>query len=157
MASLELTQHFIVTIDGVTHSGGSKSTPQTLTVGSTSELVVDQTFQVASSNAAPDGSATVVEIYSNTTQATFDFLFVESTTDALMQILVNEDDAAEAAIVIELKAGIPFMLFSDTAMHGAIGNIDTWESAFALDVIDRIEYHQSSGAASKVRVFAVSD
>ncbi len=157
MAVLSITQHFTVEVDGVTYSGGSTTTPQTLTVGSTSELVYDQTYEVAASTAAPNGSAVATEIYNNTTQATFDFLFVLSTTDALMQILVNEDDAAQSSIVIELKADIPFMIFSDTAMHGTEGNTDVWEASFALDIIDRIEYHQSSGAASKVRVFAVSD
>ena len=68
---------------------------------------------------------------------------------------------------VKLIAGVPFVLGSDDIRHmgdmaGTFNEsnhgteIDTWESTWGADVIDRIECYNSSGSTANVRVFAAT-
>jgi hypothetical protein len=147
---------------------GSLTTAQTLTV--TGDVAYERDFDVA--------TATVVRLLNvgaseDDNIADFDLLVIISDKDAEIQLVTNEGgtvagDAMEAGFVVALKANIPFVLASDDSRNfgnptgfgtgaGEYGaEIDTWESNWNADVIDRIEYRQTSGGNAKVRVRAYS-
>jgi hypothetical protein len=145
---------------GNTYSDGSTSTAVTVAAGT--DEVFDRTYSV--------GSTTLKEIWSDTLMSDFDFLWIESNVDAEIQLVCNEGGTLSSSniqngFVIKMKASIPFYLSTDDSrnmgdMAGTFNEsnhgteIDTWESTWATDTIDRIEFY-ASGAAL-VRVFAVT-
>ena len=145
---------------GNTYSDGSTSTAVTVAAGT--DEVFDRTYSI--------GSTTLKEIWSDTLMADFDFLWIESNVDAEIQIMCNEGGTLSSsniqnAFCFKLKASVPFYLSTDDSrnmgdMAGTFNEsnhgteIDTWESTWAADTIDRIEFY-ASGAAL-VRVFAVT-
>jgi hypothetical protein len=145
MATVNLTQDFKATLDNELYEIGSATTPISVTI--TSELAYRRSFSVA--------TATIQNVYQRGTSfPDFDILVIVSDVDAFLQILVNENDANESAVVIKLRADVPFVLPYEVGMHGTVANIDTWESTWSADVIDRLEYYQSSGDTGRVRVLA---
>jgi hypothetical protein len=145
MATLLLTQHFEVTIDGIKHSGGSRSAPQSIT---TAETKVDVTKSVAVAEtwdawgvAGEDGVSS------------FTFLFVETDLDGVQLELTCDKSGTNGVVVAAfiLKADKPFML----ATNGAMANYTADFATGTVDVIDRIRVRNPSGAsgAAKVRVF----
>jgi hypothetical protein len=73
----------------------------------------------------------------------------------------------ENAFVVKLAAGIPFVLADDASRNRGdvagtlnesnyITEIDTWESTWTADTIDRIECYNGSGSTANVRVFAAT-
>jgi|TARA_R100000808_G_scaffold21049_1_gene45515 hypothetical protein len=167
MGTINLYQKFDYTdAAGNTYSDGSTTTARTISVA---DQIFDRTYAIA------DGSGgTATTIWSDSTPhyiADFDFLWIESDVDGEIQLVCSEDGTLagnniQNGFCIKLKAGIPFVLAADDSRN--MGNmdagfsesnygaeIDTWETNWVADTIDRIEYYRS-GSASVVRVFAVT-
>tara|TARA_Y100000593_G_scaffold90801_1_gene178036 strand:+ start:539 stop:1057 length:519 start_codon:yes stop_codon:yes gene_type:complete len=167
--NVSITQHFTYTVNGVVYTGGSTTTPVTLSVGG--KEVFDRTYVIGS------GTSNVQEILSCGSDATdnitnFDYLFITSDKDAFVQLLCDEsgawDDGTpghQNAFVLKLTANIPLILSSDYArnlddLSGTFNEanydseIDTWELDWAVGVIDRVEYYHAAGGDAVVRVVA---
>jgi len=145
---------------GNVYSGGSTTTADTIAAGT--DAVFDRTYSI--------GSTTITEILSDAMIGDFDFLWIESNVAAEIQLVCNEGGALSGSNiqngwVVKLAAGIPWFLHNDDSrnmgdMAGTFNEsnhgteIDTWESTWAADTVDRIEFY-ASGAAL-VRVFAVT-
>lgn len=165
MATLSLTTHFTVSItdadDARTITGGSTSAADTITV----THYYDQRFSIA--------NTTLVELWSDSNATSdFDFLWIESDAAVEIQLLCNEDgvigdSVLENAFVVKLSAGIPFILSNDDSRNRGdmaatvnasnyAAEIDTWETNWAADTIDRIECYNGSGGTANVRIFAAT-
>ena len=165
MATLSLTTHFTVSItdadDARTITGGSTSAADTITV----THYYDQRFSIA--------GTTLQELWSDSNAiGNFDFLWIESDAAVEIQLLCNEDgvigdSVLENAFVVKLSAGIPFILSNDDSRNRGdmaatvnasnyAAEIDTWETNWAADTIDRIECYNGSGGTANVRIFAAT-
>ena len=162
MANVNLYTKFDFTdADGNLYSDGSTTTAKTITI--TNGEIFDRTYKIASS--------TITEILSDAKIATFDFLYIESDQAAEIQLVCNEggtlsSDNIENGWVVKLNAGVPFVLANDDSrnmgnMNGTFNEsnhqseIDSWETNWTADTIDRIEYYQTTGSDAKVRVVAI--
>ena len=162
MATLSLTTHFTVSItdadDSRTITGGSTTAADTITV----THYYDQRFSIA--------NTTLAELWSDSTATSdFDFLWIESDRAVEIQLLCNENGVIggsdlENAFVIKLTAGVPFILSNDDSRNRGdmaatvnatnyAAEIDTWETNWAADTIDRIECYNGSGDVANVRIF----
>ena len=166
MATVNLYNYFTVSIDNVTYKAGSLSTAQTLTAAD--GVIFDQTYSVA--------NTTLTEIWSDDlmtgASTDFDFLWIQSDQDAELQFVCNEGGTLsssniENGFVVKVLANIPYVLSADDSrnmgnMAGAFseGNhqieIDTWESTWTADTIDRIEFYHSTSTTARVRVIAIT-
>tara|TARA_Y100001963_G_scaffold37978_1_gene53021 strand:- start:194 stop:691 length:498 start_codon:yes stop_codon:yes gene_type:complete len=165
MATLSLTTHFTVSItdadDARTITGGSTSAADTITI----THYYDQRFSIA--------NTTLVELWSDSNATSdFDFLWIESDAAVEIQLVCNEggdlsNNNIENGFCIKLTAGIPFILSNDDSrnmgnMNGTFNEsnyqseIDTWETNWAADTIDRIECYNGSGGTANVRIFAAT-
>ena len=163
MATLSLTTHFTVDIDdddSHTITGGSTTATDSITI----THYFDKRYSVTNS--------TLTEIWNDTMLADFDFLWVEADQTVELQLVCNEGGTVSGSdlqngFTVELIAGVPLILGSDKSRNmgdvaGSLteGNIntemDTWESTWGADVIDRIECYNSSGSTANVRVFAAT-
>jgi len=163
MATLSLTTHFTVDIDdddSHTITGGSTTATDSITI----THYFDKRYSVTNS--------TLTEIWNDTMLADFDFLWVEADQTVELQLVCNEGGTVSGSdlqngFTVELIAGVPLILGSDKSRNmgdvaGSLteGNIntemDTWESTWTADVIDRIECYNSSGSTANVRVFAAT-
>lgn len=145
---------------GNTYTDGSTTTA--LTIAASTDEVFDRTYSI--------GATTIKEIWSDTLMADFDFIWIESTVDAEIQLICNEGGTLsgnniENGFVFKLTASKPWFLCNDDSrnmgnMDGTFGEsqhqdeIDNWETHWTADTIDRIEFY--SGDAALVRVFAVT-
>ena len=165
MATLNLTTHFSVSLtdsdDSRTITGGSTTASDSITI----THYYDQRFSIA--------NTTLVELWSDSSATSdFDFLWIESDAAVEIQLLCNEDGVIggsnlENAWVVKLTAGIPFILSNDDSrnrgdMAGTVNasnyaaEIDTWETNWAADTIDRIECYNGTGGTANVRIFAAT-
>lgn len=154
MATVNLYQKFTVTdAAGNVYSDGSTTTARTITAGD--GAVFDRTYKI--------GSTTLTELWKDETPCTtnFDFLYIESDVDGEIQLVCNEGGTTgasnlECGMCFKLKAGVAFTLASDGSRNqgSSASNIDTWESNWNVDTIDRIEFYSSSAAV--VRCFAIT-
>ena len=164
MATLRLTTHFTVTVDDDdSHvvTGGSTSTADSITVN----YYDDNRITIADS--------TLATLWSDSSNvADFDFLWIEADAAVEIQLVCNEggdlsNNNIENGWVVKLTAGIPFILSNDDSrnmgnMAGTFNEsnyqseIDTWETNWAADTIDRIECYNGSGGAAKVRCFVAT-
>ena len=163
MATLSLTTHFTVDIDdddSHTITGGSTTATDSITI----THYFDKRYSIT--------NTTLTEIWNDTMLGDFDFLWVESDQTVELQLVCNEGGALAGSDIqngfcVKLIAGVPFVLGSDDSRHmGAMAGtfnesnhgteIDTWESTWGADVIDRIECYNSSGSTANVRVFAAT-
>ena len=130
--TLYLYQSFRVDVGGELKEAGSRNTPVEITLdGELFECrkVVADDYNVETLWSTTDGGL-----------ATFSFLWFESDADVLLQ-LRNTDTTDEYAVV-EVKAGIPFVMSSDDMLandSGASDLTDGTETAAAeIDQIDQI-------------------
>ena len=102
----------------------------------------------------------------------FDFLWIESDQAGEIQLVCNEGgdlsgDNIENGWVVKLNAGVPLVLSNDDSrnmgnMAGTFNEsnhqseIDTWETNWTADTIDRIEFYHTTGSTAKVRVIAIT-
>ena len=145
---------------GNTYTDGSTTTA--LTIAASTDEVFDRTYSI--------GATTIKEIWSDTLMTDFDFIWIESTVDAEIQLICNEGGTLsgnniENGFVLKLTASKPWFLCNNDSrnmgnMDGTFGEsqhqdeIDNWETHWISDTIDRIEFY--SGDAALVRVFAVT-
>lgn len=163
MANVNLYLKFDYTdASGNVYSDGSTSTAKTINIDGGE--IFDRTYSIE--------SATITEVLSDAIISDFDFLWIESDQTGEIQLLCNEggtlgNDNIENGFVLGVTAGIPIVLSNDDSrnmgnMDGSFDEtnhqteIDTWETHWAADTIDRIEWYHATGATAKVRVFAVT-
>lgn len=169
MASVNLYQKFDYTdSSGNLYSDGSTSTAKTIPIAN--DEIYDRTYRI------DGGTANVTEILSDSTLTSFSFLWIETDKDGYIQLLCNEggtidDDNMEVGFVLKLVAGVPFILPNDVSRNAEdvdtagtdamlqsawATEIDTWETRWGDDAIDRIEFYHTNNAGTfaKVRVFA---
>jgi len=163
MATLSLTTHFTVDIDdddSHTITGGSTTATDSISISH----YFDRRYSVA--------DTTLTEIWNDTMLADFDFLWVESDQAGEIQLVCNEGGTLsgsniENGFCVKLIAGVPFILGADDSRNmgdmAATFNesnhqseIDTWETNWAADTIDRIEWYHSTGSTANVRIFAAT-
>ena len=161
MPNVSLYAKFSYT-DGRSNTYTDGSTTTAMTIAASTDEVFDRTYSV--------GATTLKEVWSDTLMADFDFLWIESNVDAEIQLVCNEGGTLSSSNiqngwVVKLTAGKPFFLCNDDSrnmgdMAGTFNEsnhgteIDTWESTWSADTIDRIEFYASDAAL--VRVFAVT-
>tara|TARA_Y100000004_G_C8953426_1_gene429651 strand:+ start:2806 stop:3312 length:507 start_codon:yes stop_codon:yes gene_type:complete len=168
MANVNLYIKFDYTdADGNVYSDGSTTTAKTINIDGGE--IFDRTYSVA--------TATITEILSDAMISDFDFLYIESDQAGEIQLVCNEYDGStggtlsgdniENGFCLGVTAGIPIVLSNDDSrnmgnMNGTFNEsnhqseIDTWETNWAVDTIDRIEWYHSTGVAAKVRVIAIT-
>tara|TARA_R100000808_G_C2121255_1_gene132500 strand:- start:735 stop:1232 length:498 start_codon:yes stop_codon:yes gene_type:complete len=165
MATLNLTTHFTVSVtdtdDSRAITGGSTTASDSITINH----YYDQRFLIANSALA--------ELWSDSTATSdFDFLWIEADAAVEIQLVCNEggdlsNNNIENGFCIKLTAGIPFILSNDDSrnmgnMNGTFNEsnyqseIDTWETNWVADTIDRIECYNGSGGDANVRIFAAT-
>ena len=163
MANVNLYIKFDYTdADGNVYSDGSTTTAKTINIDGGE--IFDRTYKVT--------TGTITEILSDAMISDFDFLYIESDQAGEIQIVCNEggtlsSDNIENGFCLGVAAGIPIVLSNDDSrnrgdMDGAVdatkyaAEMDTWETNWAADTIDRIEWYHSTGVAAKVRVIAIT-
>ena len=164
MANVNLYLKFDYTdASGNVYSDGSTSTAKTINIDGGE--IFDRTYSIES-------GGTATEVLSDAIISDFDFLWIESDQTGEIQLVCNEggtlgSDNIENGFVLGVTAGIPIVLSNDDSrnmgnMDGTFGEsqhqaeIDTWETTWTADTIDRIEWYHATGAAAKVRVFAIT-
>ena len=162
MATVNVYMKWDYTGNDDTYSSGSTTSAKTITTGNN---VYDRTFVITASNITELWSDSVVGV------ADFDFLSIESNAnDSYIQLVCNEGGTLagnniENGFCFKLDANKPFILFNDVSMN--MGNmngtfnesnhqleIDSWETNWTADTIDRIEFYSTNTAT--VRIFAVT-
>ena len=172
MANVNLYLKFDYTdADGNVYSDGSTTTAKTISIDGGE--IFDRTYSISS------GTSNVTEILScgtnpetGDTIGDFDFLWIESDQAGEIQLVCNEggttgSDNCVNGFVLGVTAGIPVIFSNDDSRN--MGNVDgtlneanhlaemdTWETHWAVDTIDRIEWLHTTGTAAKVRVIAVT-
>ena len=163
MANVNLYLKFDYTdASGNVYADGSTSTAKTINIDG--GAIFDRTYII--------DSADKTRVLSNSIISDFDFLWIESDQTGEIQLVCNEggtldNDNIENGFVLGVTAGIPIVLSNDDSrnmgnMDGTFGEsqhqdeIDNWETTWSADTIDRIEWYHATGAAAKVRVFAVT-
>jgi hypothetical protein len=149
MATLKLTVHATIAVDGEEHEIGSLTTPEQVTIGTAgSEILIDQIHEVAASG----GTKEIFDVADDL--ADFEFLIIISTQDVLLQIVVSDSGSpTEQFLVLTLKADVPFILGADEAQAGSV-TVDNFNGT--ADTVDRINVKNNAASAAKVRVLAVS-
>ena len=165
MANVNLYIKFDYTdADGNVYSDGSTTTAKTISIDGGE--IFDRTYSVGT-------GGTATEILSDAIISDFDFLYIESDQAGEIQLVCSDtndiaDSDLENGFVLGVTAGIPIVLSNDDSrnrgdMDSAVdatkyaAEMDTWETNWAADVIDRIEWHHSdSSVTAKVRVFAAT-
>ena len=155
MANVNLYTKFDYTDDdGNVYSDGSLTTPKTIAVSN--GYIFDRTYVISD-------PSTATEILNDDLIATFDFLYIESSQFGEIQLVCNQGGTSGSsngvnAWVAKLNAGIPYVLHNDDSRNrtglSSFTDIDSWETAWTADTIDRIEFYSTVGTTCKVRVFA---
>ncbi len=145
MATIDLYCYWETTIDGERKTGGSLSTPVSITIDG---VVHDQVFSVAN-----NGSQKLFDVDEDISD--IDFLWIEANqTGVLLQEVVDDDgNNGEAYLVKTLTAGFPYLLGNDTAL-ASNGSVDLFDGT--SDVLERFNVKNSSGSTAKVRVVAMT-
>ena len=168
MANVNLYIKFDYTdADGNVYSDGSTTTAKTINIDGGE--IFDRTYKIASGDNDPVWGT---EVINDAMISDFDFLWIESDQAGEIQIVCSEDSVIggsnlENGFVLGVTAGIPIVLSNDDSrnrgdMDGAVdatkyaAEMDTWETNWAADTIDRIEWYHSTGVAAKVRVIAIT-
>jgi len=147
MSSILLYQYFVTNIDGIPAQGGSLSEARAIALGD-GELS-DQTFKVAATTAVKVWDKTENEAMGN-----FDFLWLESDLDVLVQF-TTDAGTSDAYDVKKLKGsgtsgrmGPALILGSDDTQL-LDGSIDTFDGT--TDTIDEIWVYNANSDAARVR------
>jgi len=165
MATVNIYQRFDVKVGSRTYSGGSRETAQTITA-STGE-VIDKTIEIA------DTTLTTLWADSDSPTGDFDFMWIVTDVACEIQLMCNEGGTIatsnlETAFVVKLAANVPFVLGTDDSrnMTDSVGGtfneanyateIDTWETTWTADTIDRVECYVASGGPATVRIVAAT-
>lgn len=149
MPAVHLFQYFSVDIDERNIKGGSLSQARSITLGDGE--VFDQTFKVA-----PETAVKVWDKTENESLGNFDFLWLESDLDVLVQF-TSDAGTSDAYDVKELKGSGtsgqpgPAMVLGSDATRLLDGSIDTFDGT--ADTIDEIwVYNADDSDTARVRV-----
>jgi hypothetical protein len=170
MASVNLYTKFDWTDDaGNLYSDGSTSTAKTITVAGGE--IFDRTYKIAAVNTLTEILSCGANPETGDNLGDFDFLWIESDKDGEIQLVCNEGGVIggsdlEIGMVLGLTAGVPFVLAGDASRNAGdmaatvnasnyAAEIDTWETNWTVDVIDRIEFYNNS-ADTRIRVVAIT-
>lgn len=163
MANVNLYIKFDYTdADGNVYSDGSTTTAKTINIDGGE--IFDRTYKVT--------TGTITEILNDDLISDFDFLYIESDQAGEIQLACSQgndiaDSDLENGFVLGVAAGIPIVLSNDDSRNRgdmatavSAGNyaaeMNTWETNWAADTIDRIEWYHSTGSDAKVRVVAIT-
>ena len=163
MANVNLYLKFDYTdADGNVYSDGSTTTAKTISIDGGE--IFDRTYSVA--------TATLSTLLTDDLISDFDFLWIESDQAGEIQFVCNEGGVIggsdlENGFVLGVTAGIPVVLTNDDSrnrgdMAGGVdatnyaAEMDTWETNWAADTIDRIECYNGTGGTAAVRIFAAT-
>ena len=163
MPNVTVYQYFTFTDDaGNVYQDGSLTSGQT--IAAAAGEVFDRTYKVDQN--------TIKEILNDDLIADFDFLFISASADSEIMLLCNDggnEDGGniENAFCLKLTANVPFILSNDDArnmgnMAGGFNEtnynneVETWETDWGPNEIDRIEFYCTGSGGAKVRVFAVT-
>ena len=140
--------------------------PETLKITARYEVLVDGVLYAlgptapASLSVAGQNFCQRVTVAQNTTVnlldvtqdlADFDFLFVVSDQDVMLELVTDDDDGVgEEAYTVELKAGIPFLLASDTSYANYTVNF----GGGTLDVITTVRARNLGATTANVSIHA---
>ena len=152
MATLNLTVHGVITINGTEVEFGSLVTPKAITIGTAgSEIKSDTEYVVAAG-----GSVAGTKIFDVAEEiADFEFLAILSDQDLTMLITVSDSNSpTEKVLHLTLTANVWFLLGKDDALAGSTSITDL--TAGTLDTVDRINAYNAGTTAAKVRVIALS-
>ena len=149
MPVVHVYQYFVCDIDERTITGGSLSRAKSITLGDGEPY--DQTFKVA-----PDTAIKVWDKTENEAMGGFDFLWIESDRDVLVQYTADAG-SSDAYVVEELKGsgtagqmGVARVLNSDR-MNKLDGSIDTFDGT--ADTISEVWiYNADDTDTARVRV-----
>ena len=155
MANLSITQSWSITLAGQSFSGGSTTA---VVVSAATGLIFDRTYSITTS--------TATEVFRAGSTATDDladwiFLFLLSDVAGEVRLITNVGATAGTTthgLVIQMAAGMPLMFTGGDASRQGSTDIDTFaNNPFddSADVIDAIDFFQSSGGASKLRIVAI--
>ena len=163
MANVNLYLKFDYTdADGNVYSDGSTTTAKTISIDGGE--IFDRTYSVT--------TATLSTLLTDDLISDFDFLWIESDQAGEIQFVCNEGGVIggsdlENGFVLGVTAGIPVVLTNDDSrnrgdMAGGVdatnyaAEMDTWETTWTADTIDRIEWYHATGSTAKVRVIAIT-
>ena len=146
MATLYLTQYFEVVVDGVKVAGGSRSTPEEITV---TGAVKDATKVLATLTAWDFWITGADEPLTD-----FDFFYISSDVDVYVELVCDTgNNVGREDFAIEIRAGVPFILTKDEAL--ALHTVD-FAGTETEDVIDAIRVRNVSGGNATVRCVLVT-
>ena len=147
-ASVQLYQYFCVTLDGNPIRGGSLSEARNIALGDGE--ISDQIFKVA-----PETAVKVWDKTENEAMGDFDFLWLESDLDVLVQF-TPDAGGTDPYDVKELKgsgtAGQmgPALVLGSDAAHKLDGSIDTFDGT--EDTLDEVwVYNSDTTNTARVR------
>jgi hypothetical protein len=153
MATISLYQNFTVELDGRTVRGGSHVVATSIAIADNE--IYDQTFKLAAQTATKIWDKTV-----NAAMGDFDFLWLESDRDVLVQFTTDAGGDDEY-FVKELKgsgsAGImgPALVLGSDLAHQFDGTVDAFDGT--EDTIDEIwVYSEHATNTPRVRLFAAT-
>jgi hypothetical protein len=153
MATIYVYQYFTVTVDDRPVQGGALNTPKGIAIGD--DEVYDQTFKLAAQTAMKIWDKT-----ENEAMGDFDFLWLESDLDVLVQFTTDAGTDDEY-FVMELKgsgtAGImgPALVLGSDLAHQFDGTVDAFDGT--EDTIDEIwVYSEHATNTPRVRLVAAT-
>lgn len=130
--TLYLYQSFRIDVGGEDKEAGSRDTPK--------EISLDGEFFECRKVVADDYNVETLWTTGDGGLATFDFLWFETDADVLLEL--RNDDTTDEFAVIEVKAGVPFVLAADDLLANDAGASDLTDGAQTaaadIDQIDRI-------------------
>lgn len=149
MGAIQLYQYFAATIDGRPIQGGSLSVARSITLGD--DEVIDRTFKV--------GTESAVKVFDKTEDEAlgdFDFLFMESDLDVLVQFTTDAGGDDEY-FVVELKGSGtsgtmgPALILGSDAAHQFDGTVDAFDGT--EDTVDELwVYNEDDTDTARVRL-----
>jgi|SRR3990167_4751653 len=147
--------NWTITIDDVDSATLPISKTKTLTFTS----IEDKTYSIASGTANTLPVSTTPQVVwdpgtdGSETSANFDFLVVMSDQDVYLEMVTDTSGAQDDVNIVEVFAGIPFILGSDDGVGAYGADVTGFKHASAASVtIERLRIGNVSGSTAIVRV-----
>jgi hypothetical protein len=149
--TVKLTSLFEADIGGEIKSDGSLSVPVEITAASDVCLDVKAAVTNAVADAAGDYQIETLWTTGDAGITDFNFLWAKADADCLLEL--RSDDATDEFMVIELKAGVPFIMPSTEFLVSDSGASPLTEgSAVTLYSCDQINVMNHSALATTVNI-----
>lgn len=145
MATLNVWQAYELTDNGVQIVGGSRAASKQITVAGQRKEAEKSLATATTWDVWTTGSSEPL--------TDFDFLWVESDKNVLLELTVDQNNGVGTVVfAIEVQANVPFLLCADDAMANYTANFATGTE----DVIDKIRIRNVSGQTAIVRVLLIT-